>query len=279
MIPAIRGPLRSRAVEDVTREAAWLERQGVRELSLIAQDLTAFGRDRAGHAELPLLLDALIKATNMPWIRLLYLHPLGVSQALLERLAAEPRLLPYLDIPIQHASDAILKAMNRRYDRAILEHLLANIRAAVPGISLRTTLLVGFPGEKETDVEELIEFIGKNKFDHLGVFAYSNEEGCPSEYFPDQCSEEEKARRVDLVMATQVKISAARQKSYIGQTLDVLVEGVARESDLLLEGRGIHQAPEVDGCIYITDGVANPGDIVRVRIDTAHTYDLAGGIV
>ena len=279
MIPAIRGPLRSRAIDDVTREAIWLERQGVRELSLIAQDLTAYGRDRAGSSDLPALLDALTRQTSIPWIRLLYLHPRGVDDALLTRMAAEPRLLPYLDIPIQHASDRILKAMNRRYDRAFIADMVRNIRSFIPDISLRTTLLIGFPGEDESDVDAVIALLEELRFDHVGVFAYSNEEGAPSAHLPGQCAEEEKERRRHRVMAAQAEISTARQKAYIGRTLDVLVEGVSAESDLLLEGRTIYQAPEVDGCVYINEGMAAPGDIVRVRIDEAHTYDLVGGIV
>ncbi|HBT97224.1 MAG TPA: 30S ribosomal protein S12 methylthiotransferase RimO [Desulfobulbaceae bacterium] len=279
MIPAIRGPLRSRTIDDVTREAVWLERQGVRELSLIAQDLTAFGRDRAGHSELAALLDTLIAHTSIPWIRLLYLHPRGVDDTLLAQMAAAPRLLPYLDIPIQHASDRILEAMNRRYDRAFIEGMVRNIRSFIPDVSLRTTLLMGFPGEEESDVDEVVALLEKLRFDHVGVFSYSNEEGAPSAHFPGQCSEEEKERRRDRVMVAQAKISSARQKAYVGQTLDVLVEGLSAESDLLLEGRSIYQAPEVDGCVYINEGAAAPGDIVRVRIDAAHTYDLAGGVV
>ena len=280
MIPSIRGPLRSRPLDDLTREAVWLERQGVRELSLIAQDLTAYGRDRwNGRSELTDLLAALTRQTAIPWIRLLYLHPLGVNEALLARIAAEPRLLPYLDIPIQHASDRILKAMNRRYDRAHIAKMVGNIRVFLPDVSLRTTLLIGFPGEEEPDVDEVIELLEELRFDHVGVFAYSNEQGAPSEHFPGQCAPVDKARRRDLVMAAQAKISAARQKSAIGRTFDVLVEGVSAESDLLLEGRTIYQAPEVDGCVYINEGTASPGDIVRVRIDEAHIYDLVGGIV
>ena len=283
MIPAIRGPLRSRSLDELTREAMWLEGQGVRELSLIAQDLTAYGRDerdgRAGCLKLIALLAALTQRTAIPWIRLLYLHPLGVNEALLECIAAEPRLLPYLDIPIQHASSRILKAMNRRYDRAFIEKMVATIRAFLPDVSLRTTLLMGFPGEEETDVDEVITLLEEVRFDHVGVFAYSNEQGAPSELFPNQCAEEEKERRRDRVMAAQANISATRQKTYIGRTLDVLVEGLSAESDLLLEGRSMYQAPEVDGCIYINEGMATAGDIVRVRIDEAHTYDLVGGMV
>ena len=282
MIPTIRGPLCSRPTDEIIREAIWLERQGVREVSLIAQDLTAYGRDRrqqAGPPELAKLLAALARRTTIPWIRLLYLHPLGVDDALLESMAAEPRLLPYLDIPIQHASSRILKAMNRRYDRSFIEKMVRNIRAFLPDVSLRTTLLMGFPGEEEPDVDEVVALLEELRFDHVGVFTYSNEQGAPSERFPSQCSQEDKDRRRDRVMTAQAKISAARQKAYIGRTLDVLVEGVSAESDLLLEGRTMYQAPEVDGCVYINEGKATPGDIVRVRIDKAHTYDLVGGIV
>ncbi|MDR0478072.1 MAG: 30S ribosomal protein S12 methylthiotransferase RimO [Desulfobulbaceae bacterium] len=279
MIPAIRGPLRSRPLDELTREAMWLEQEGIQELSLIAQDLTAYGRDHTGRPELVELLTTLTRQTAIPWIRLLYLHPLGVTENLLECIAAERRLLPYLDIPIQHASSRILKAMNRRYDRAFIEKMVSTIRAFLPDVSLRTTLLVGFPGEEERDVDEVITLLEKARFDHVGVFAYSNEPGAPSEHFPGQCPEEEKERRRDRVMAAQANISAARQKNYIGRSLDVLVEGVSAESELLLEGRSMYQAPEVDGCVYINEGTAAPGDIVRVRIEEAHTYDLVGGMV
>jgi len=279
MIPAIRGPLRSRTIDDLAREAVWLEQRGVRELSLIAQDLTAFGCDRGGHSELTALLAALLRETTIPWIRLLYLHPQGVNNRLLELMAAESRLLPYLDIPIQHASSRILAAMHRRYDRDFIEKMVRNIRAYMPDIGLRTTLLMGFPGEKDADVAEVMTLLAELRFNHVGVFTYSNEEGAASEHFPEQCSEEEKESRRDQVMAAQANISAAQQKAYIGQALDVLVEGVSAESDLLLEGRTVYQGPEVDGCVYINEGAATPGDIVRVRIDEAHTYDLVGGIV
>jgi ribosomal protein S12 methylthiotransferase len=279
MIPAIRGPLRSRMIDDLTREAVWLEQKGVRELSLIAQDLTAFGCDLGDRSQLTALLAALLRETTIPWIRLLYLHPKGVDNGLIELVAAESRLLPYLDIPIQHASSRILAAMHRRYDRAFIEKMVRNIRSFIPDISLRTTLLMGFPGEKDADVAEVISLLTELRFNHVGVFAYSNEEGAASAHLPEQCPEEEKENRRGQVMAAQADISAARQKTYIGQTLDVLVEGVSAESDLLLEGRTVYQGPEVDGCVYINEGAATPGDIVRVHIDEAHTYDLVGGIV
>ncbi len=280
MIPSIRGTLRSRETDDIIKEAQRLESQGVKELCLIAQDLTAYGLDRKSkQAELIPLLKKLLVETNIPWIRLLYLHPKRVDKKLLELMAAEPRLLPYLDIPIQHVSDGILKLMNRPYGRQYIEDLLTTIRQTLPGIAIRTTLMVGFPGETQAEVDEMESFLKEQQLDHVGIFTYSNEDGCAASKLADHCPEEEMGRRRDLLMAVQAEISTAKNKQQIGQELEVLVEGISGETDLLLEGRSRYQAPEVDGTIYIADGVCAPGDLVKVRITEAHTYDLVGEIV
>ncbi|HKJ63758.1 MAG TPA: 30S ribosomal protein S12 methylthiotransferase RimO [Desulfopila sp.] len=278
MIPSIRGRLRSRQIDDLTREALQLEAKGVRELTLIAQDLTAFGADR-GKKDLVPLLESIAGNTAIPWVRLLYLYPSGINEDLLQFMAAEPRVVPYLDIPMQHVSDTILKRMNRPYNRQALFSLIDTIRTILPEVALRTTFLLGFPGETEADVNLVEQFLLRMHIDHVGVFAYANEEGCPSEFFKEQIPESEKQTRVERILSVQTGISAKIQKRYQGKTLDVLVEGLSRETDLLLEGRTRFQAPDIDGCVYINDGEARPGDMVRVRISETQIYDLVGAIV
>jgi ribosomal protein S12 methylthiotransferase len=198
---------------------------------------------------------------------------------LLEIMAANPQIVSYLDIPFQHVSDPVLKRMNRRYGCDDLYRLVDTIRSHLPEVALRTTFLLGFPGETEQDVLLLEEFLREARIDHVGVFAYANEEGCASEFFPEQCSEEEKKARVDHILSTQADISTELLKKYIGRVEPVLVEGLSRETDLLLEGRTQFQAPEIDGCVLLTEGEATPGEIALVRIDETQVYDLVGGIV
>ncbi|MBE0585412.1 MAG: 30S ribosomal protein S12 methylthiotransferase RimO [Desulfofustis sp.] len=279
LIPSIRGPLRSRLIEDLVVEADRLEQGGVREITLVAQDLTAYGQDRDGSGRLVSLLEALLSGTSIPWIRLMYLYPSGITDELLHLVAADPRIVPYFDIPLQHVSDSVLQAMNRRYGRTDIERLLDRIRTIVPKAALRTTFLVGFPGETAADVEQLIDFLPIARFEHLGVFAYANEEGCPAEHMADQVAEAEKQQRMNAVLAVQADISAAAQQRYVGTVETVLVEGFSRESELLLEGRTRYQAPDIDGCVLINEGETSPGEFVKVEITEAHVYDLVGRIV
>ncbi len=276
MIPSIRGPLRSRPVADLLTEVQRLENEGVRELTLVAQDLLAYGKDLGSGVTLRLLLEELLANTTVPWLRLLYLHPVRLSEEFLLFMAANPRILPYLDIPLQHVSDRILKAMNRPYGRKRIERILDWARRILPEAGLRTTLMVGFPGETEADVDEMERFLRRHPFDHVGVFAYANEEGCRAEKFPDQVEEEVKKERLERIMAVQAELSEGLLRRFVGSVQEVLVEGVSRESDLLLEGRSRFQAPDVDGCVYITAGNLRAGEIVPVRITEAHTYDLVG---
>jgi ribosomal protein S12 methylthiotransferase len=278
MIPSIRGSLRSREVTDLVEESLRLEREGVKELTLIAQDLTAFGNEKGKRDHISKLIGEILHRTSIPWIRLMYLYPTGITDELLGLMAAHSRIVSYLDIPFQHISDPVLKKMNRRYGREDLYRLLEKIRSILPDIALRTTLLLGFPGETERDIDLLEGFLKDAEIDHVGVFAYANEEGCASESFPGQCSEEEKKARVDHILSLQADISSRILKKYVGRTEPVLVEGLSRETDLLLEGRTRFQAPEIDGCVLITEGQANPGEIVTVRIDETQVYDLVGAI-
>lgn len=279
MIPSIRGPLRSRSLDDLQNEAVILGEKGVREVSLIAQDLTAYGRDGDNDQLLVPLLQRLIDNTTIDWIRLLYLYPTGITDELLDLMAESKRIVPYLDIPLQHVSTRLLHRMNRLYSREKLFSLIHRIRTKLPQVALRTTFLLGFPGETEEDVEELASFLEEVQFEHVGIFAYSNEEGSVSEFYDGQVSESEKHTRVEHIHTLQSSISAKIQNKYVGTVQDVLVEGLSRETDLLLEGRSRFQAPDIDGCVLINDGQAQPGDIVQVEISEAQTYDLVGGIV
>ena len=279
MIPAIRGPLRSRTIDDLTREAQKLQKVGVQELTLIAQDSTAYGNDLGNDQNIVSLLLRLLQRTSIPWLRLLYLYPAGINDELLQLMADNPRILPYLDIPLQHVSSTILRAMNRRYSAEQLYDMIGKIRTILPNIALRTTFLVGFPGETERDFLEIETFLRRMHIDHVGVFAYANEEGCPSENFANQVPEAVGRERRDYLLQVQAELSAAIQRKYLGNIESVLIEGLSRETDLLLEGRTRYQAPEVDGCVYINDGVANVGDIVQVRITETQVYDLIGEII
>lgn len=279
MIPSIRGHLRSRTIADLTTEAIQLEQCGVQELSLIAQDLTAYGQDLKEPASLVQLLESILERTTIPWLRLLYAYPSGITDSLLQMMAGQPRILPYIDVPFQHASDRVLTAMNRHYRYATLGDLVRRIREHVPECAIRTTMLIGFPGETEEDVVTLIDSLEKWELDHVGVFQYQDEEGSVAAELPDKVSEEEKESRYHRVMSAQATISARRQQRFVGRVEPVLVEGVSSESDLLLEGRTRYQAPEIDGCVYITSGKVNPGDIVSVHITEAHTYDLVGEVL
>ena len=278
MIPSIRGRLRSRSIADLVSEACTLERAGVRELTLIAQDLTAYGNDLGNGHNLVALLRALLAATDIPWLRLLYLYPVATTEELLHLMVEHPRILPYLDIPFQHVSDGVLRRMARHYGRRDLEELVSMIRRYLPDCALRTTMLVGFPGETEQDVAELLDCLQRWELDHVGVFSYEDEEGAAATGFPGKVADKEKQQRLSRVMELQAEISKRKLQQYVGRKESVLVEGVSRETDLLLEGRTRYQAPDIDGCLFITEGKANPGDIVKVHITEAHIYDLLGGI-
>jgi len=278
LIPSIRGRLRSRSIPDLITEARRLEAEGVKELTLVAQDLLAYGLDLGKSTNLPVLLRQLLAATAIPWIRLLYLHPARVQRELLLLMAENDRIVPYLDIPFQHVNDRILRLMDRPYTKDRIKQLLQNIRSTVPGAALRTTMMVGFPGESDDDIAEMQDFLQQYPFEHLGVFAYANEEGCGAASLPEQIAEETKEERLRMIMELQEEISAAVLQKYVGRVEQVLVEGLSRESDLLLEGRTRYQAPEVDGCVYIASGNVEPGALVDVRITEAHTYDLVGAV-
>lgn len=278
IIPAIRGQLRSRPIANVVAEAKALAADGVKEINLIAQDLAAYGRDW-GSSDLLELLKALVEVDGIEWIRLLYVYPENISEEFIEFFASNPKIVKYLDIPTQHASNPILEKMNRDISREGMRSIFAKLRERVPGIAIRTSIMVGFPGETQKDFEELRDFVIEQKFDHLGCFIYSQEEGTVAGRMKDQIDEETKLARQEEIMAIQREISADRLIDYVGRTVRVLVKGLSDESDLLAEGRLSTQAPEVDGVVYINDGDFKPGTIQDVLITDSHDYDLVGKVI
>lgn len=274
IIPKLRGKQRSREIADLVREAEMLAAGGVRELNLIAQDLTHYGADLKDGTQLHDLLPALCRVEGIEWIRLLYCYPHNVTDRLIEAMATEPKVLPYVDIPLQHIDDALLMAMQRRTTRQITTDLLSRLRRAIPDVVIRTTFIVGFPGETEDIFGRLEEFVEEQRFDRVGVFTYSHEEGTRSARFHDDVTTEVKAYRRDRLMAMQQAISREKLQSLVGTTVDVLVEGTSEETELLLQGRYFGQAPEVDGVTYINEGFAPAGTIARAEVVQVGDYDL-----
>ena len=278
-IPAIRGPFRSRPIDEICDEARELARMGVREVNLVAQDLSAFGRDRPERGdELAELLEALARVDDLRWIRPLYLYPEARLRQVMAVMAVTPRVVPYLDLPIQHASDVVLKRMKRGHSSRLLANLFETARRVIPQVSLRTTVIVGHPGEGAEDFDALIGFIEKVRFDHLGAFRFSPEEGTASFDQPEKVSKRDAYNRYRRVMAVQRRISRQRCRARRGDTLEVLVEGMSEDSPLVFVGRHAGQAPEVDGVVYL-DRPAEPGTMVTVRITDSGDYDLFGEVV
>lgn len=279
-IPLIRGRLRSRELDTVVEEARKLAQDGVKELILVAQDTTLYGTDLCGHSLLPELLDKLCEIEGLLWIRLLYCYPEHITDRLLEVIAAQEKIVKYMDIPIQHASGKILKAMNRTGDAASLTALMKHIRQSVPGIVLRTTVMTGFPGEGIKEFAELCEFIREVKFERLGCFAYSAEEGTTAAKMPDQVDEKVKQHRRDLVMQEQTRITEEYNRAQIGKTIDVLVENYDRYAECWF-GRSAADAPDIDCKVFFTcapgsEHAVRPGDRIRVRVTDTMDWDLVG---
>jgi ribosomal protein S12 methylthiotransferase len=277
-IPAIRGPYRSRPLNDLLQEAEWLASQGVIELNLVAQDTTAYGTDLEATLRLPDLLEALAKIGKFHWIRLLYAYPQKIDGKLLETMASHESICNYLDLPLQHVSGHLLKAMGRTGSAEEFFELVTTIREYLPEVTLRTTLIVGFPGERQEDFQELYEFVEKARFQRLGLFAYSPEKGTRAALLSDPVEESFKIQRVQALAALQEKISLDYNSRPVGTAQPVLIEGVSDESDLLLQARLASQAPEVDGCVLINKGFGKVGEIVAARITEAHPHDLIGEI-
>lgn len=279
-IPMIRGSLRSRRIETLVEEARTLAAGGAKELVLVAQDTTVYGRDLYGESRLPELLRQLCTVDGLRWIRLLYCYPEHITDELLELMATEEKILPYMDLPIQHASGRVLRAMHRPGDRATLTALLRHIREKVPDITLRTTVMTGFPGETEEDFEELCLFIKQAQFDRLGCFAFSPEEGTAAATMPQQVPDEVKERRRDIVMEEQTRISDRLNEAKIGRTLAVLVESFDKYAECWF-GRSEADAPDIDGKVFFSckPGRVHPGDIIQVKITETMDWDLMGEMV
>ncbi len=275
-IPLIRGAHRSRPIEDIVKEACDLEKLGVKELNIIAQDTSRYGLDIYGKYALADLVKEITAKTDIPWIRLLYCYPDKITDELIDELANNDRLLKYMDIPIQHISDKILKSMNRHGDRKLICETVEKLRAKVPGIVLRTTAMVGFPGESEEDFEELCRYIKEARFDRFGAFTYSAEEGTPAAEFENQIDEQTKQDRYDVIMQTQLTITEEQNEAKIGQIFDTLCEGFDTVGEIYY-GRTYADAPDIDGRIYFkSKKKINKGDIVRVKVLEALDYDLVG---
>lgn len=283
IIPKLRGVFRSRSPESILREVEILAAQGVKEIVLISQDTTAYGSDLALKDGLARLVEAIANVEGVEWVRFLYCYPTAITDELLRVMAEHPNVCKYFDIPLQHASPNVLKLMRRGGGRAAYERLFARIRERVPQVALRTTFIVGFPGETEEDFEELVAFVKAMQFDRVGVFTYSDEENSPAFEIENKVPPAVAKRREKILMKAQAKISKRKNQALVGQRVQVLLEGKSKESDLLLEGRMPSQAPEIDGCVLINDlpeeRDIRAGDFVTVEITEAHDYDIIGRVI
>ncbi len=276
-IPLIRGGYRSRTIENIVEEAQKLVDDGAKELIVIAQDTSRYGLDLYGELKLPELLRQLCRIEKLRWVRLLYCYPDTVTDELLDVMASEEKIVKYIDLPLQHASGRVLKAMNRRGDKESLLKLIAHMREKVPGLILRTTLITGFPGETEEDFTELSEFVQEVRFDRLGCFAYSQEEDTPAALLPDQIDEETKNRRAEIIMEQQMEIMQQKGEAMIGKAVTVLTEGFDRYAECYF-GRTAADSPDIDGKVFFTAQGNKPyfGQFVKVRIEDCMDCDLTG---
>ena len=275
-IPLIRGPLRSRPLEDCVAEARWLASEGVKELIVVAQDPTAYGEDWGQPGSICELLDRLNEIEGIEWIRIMYAYPERITDKFIAAMQRNKKVVPYLDLPIQHCNDEILHNMNRRSTRAELLEVIGRLRAAIPGITLRTTLIAGFPGETEAQFEELCQFVKEVQFDRLGCFAYSAEENTLAARMEGQLDQETKDRRAELVMQIQTGIMSQKQAAKVGQTVRALCDGIDEESGLYL-CRTAGDAPEVDGCVCVSSETPlYPGEFYTIRVEESYLYDLYG---
>ena len=278
IIPKLRGPQRSRPIDSITREVEALVAGGVREVNLIAQDLTRYGADLdAPRPTLAALLRSLGQ-TGVDWIRLHYTYPTAFSDELIEVIATEPAVCNYIDVPLQHIDDELLKRMRRGHSARVSRELVARLRTQIEHVVLRTTFIVGHPGETDDAFRRLQEFVSEVEFERVGVFTYSREPGTVSAMLPERVDPELAESRRAALMETQQSISRAKHEAMVGVDIKVLVDGLADESELLLQGRWYGQAPEIDGCVYLTNGTASPGDLVTARVVTAADYDLAASL-
>ena len=273
-IPNIRGRFRSRKMENILEEVRRFAAQGVTEMNLVAQDTTRYGEDIYGKLMLPELIREVCKVDGVHWVRILYCYPQRVTDELLEVMASEPKVVKYMDVPVQHASGRILKAMNRRDDYDYLRNLMQKIREKIPGVVLRTTFITGFPGETEEDFAEMTRLVKEVKFERVGCFTYSPEDGTPAYSMPEQIDEETKRRRADIVMSEQLAIAEEFARSWIGRELEVVVEGLNEETGIYY-GRSYMDAPDIDTRVYFDSPYEHEtGEYVMVTVTGSQGYDL-----
>ncbi|MGL5269737.1 MAG: 30S ribosomal protein S12 methylthiotransferase RimO [Selenomonadaceae bacterium] len=276
-IPLMRGHYRSRSMEDIKAEVERLADRGVKEINLIAQDSTNYGHDIYGKPYLAELLKELVKIDSLNWVRILYCYPKYFTDELIEVMASEDKICKYVDLPLQHAHDAVLRRMNRVDTRASVEALLAKIRQRIPEVTIRSTFIVGFPGETASQYQSLRDFIEQQRFDKVGIFTYSREEDTPAYDMPDQVPEEIMQERYHDLMSLQCKISEELNCALEGKILEVLIEGRDTDQQAVAYGRSRREAPEVDGQVYVeNDTDSKPGDLIKVKIVQGFTYDLVG---
>ena len=279
IIPKLRGKLRSRSIEDIVEEAKKFSAMGVRELNLLAQETSEYGIDRYGDKSLARLLRELVKVEGIKWIRNYYMFPNSVTDELIETIRDEEKVCSYFDISIQHVASNVLQAMKRAKDSTQIKGVLAKIRKEIPDASIRTTVIVGFPGETEEDFIELKEFIEEFKFDYVGVFKYSREEDTEAHDLLNQVDDETKERRYVELVNLQSQIAENKNKQYIGKEIEVMIDSISSESEFMLEGRTKGQALEIDGKVLTNDGTGKPGEIVKVLVEQNFEYDLLGPII
>ncbi len=286
IIPTLRGRLRSRSIESLVTEAKALTESGVKELNLISQDFSDYGSDFEGFSRqdnknpvIYNMLKSLQDESHAEWIRVFYFYPDDLTEDVMDLMASSDKICKYLDMPIQHFSSAVLRRMNRKATNELIHEKIEKLRSKIPGIVLRTSVIVGFPGETEEDFEMLIEGVKKARFNHLGVFKYSDEEGTPALRLKNKVPQEVIDERFERLYEVQKEIARELNQGYLGQTIDVLVEGVHEETELLLQGRHQGQAPDIDGKVIINDGMAKAGEIVKVEITDVLDYDLVGRIL
>ncbi|MGL4997748.1 30S ribosomal protein S12 methylthiotransferase RimO [Cetobacterium sp.] len=279
IIPQLRGDLRSRTIEDIVEEAKALAASGVREINLLAQETTEYGIDLYKKKALPDLIKELVKVEGIEWIRSYYMFPNSLTDELVEVVKTEPKVCKYFDIPIQHISGNILQNMARAKSGDHIKAILGKIRTEIPEATIRTTVIVGFPGETEENFEELKDFIREFKFDYVGVFKYSREEGTVAHDLADQVPEDIKERRWVELTNLQSEIAEIKNRSMVGQIVEVMIDGISSESEFMLEGRTRGQALDIDGKVLTNDGTAKQGEIVKVKIEQNFEYDYIGAIV
>lgn len=279
IIPQMRGRLRSRSIEDIVEEAKRLVASGVREINLLAQETTEYGIDLYGDKKLAALMKELCKIEGLKWLRTYYMHPEYVTDELIEVMKSEEKICKYFDVPIQHVSDNILRNMARAKSGEQVKDILNRIRKAIPDATIRTTLIVGFPGETEENFQELMDYVREFEFDYAGVFKYSREEDTVAYNLPNQVPEEIKEKRYAELVNLQSEIAERKNRRLLGQEIEVMIDGVSSESEYLLEGRTRGQALEIDGKVLTTDGTAKPGEIVKVKFEQNFEYDFVGPIV